>query len=714
MKKYWYQDQLRILQTVLREKDLKGYDADSVIEYMRKSHTNTLVVSAGGVVDFFPNKLEPFRLSRFLGDKDILKELVEKCHENDMHVIFRVDFRGVERERYERYPDWFGSGPDGEPLTGWNDRICRPCYTGIYGGDHAERFVRNLMEEYKPDGIWENCVVFGYGPCYCRSCREKYRKYSGKEIPRGDYQSEEFEEYRRWKARRAVEHMDRMRKSVKAYGEEKAYVSEIFGMFHVSSALNSGIDLYDAVNRFDFLVTPLFLDGSGQPEKKYEDYSHAASGIRFLKAIAPGKQCVALTGGNGTKWRYVKAPSIESRIWMWEAVSTGGNLWNTYFNGSHPDGTVDRRNAFCEKEIYQYLEENRAFLEGQVPAGDTGIYYSRPSRDRFGRDSMKEDEYGVGIRGVERVLLESHIGMKYIPDLDFSYDKIRDLKVLILPNAACMSGEHMEIIRRYVREGGGLVASFRTSLYDENGKQREDFGLKDLFGVSFTGIEKDTEWDCFQKVTAPEHPVLKDMDIQNTQMIINEGKTLLCRKERESHDTVCTYVPMIYNQPPEYAQLEEEETDYPTVLAGSYGKGRVVYFANQTDRACYTNGHEDLIQIFANAVRWAGGGVFSYTAEAPQSVHISLTEDAENPGRKVFSLVNTTAGPWRPVRQVLPVYGIRIRFPASGLKSYRVLRCEGTCSVRTCSTQEEKGNTGTDIILEISCLKEYAAVYLEV
>lgn len=39
--------------------------------------------------------------------------------------------------------------------------------------------------------------------------------------------------------------------------------------------------------------------------------------------------------------------------------------------------------------------------------------------------------------------------------------------MLLLPNAACLSEEHMEVIRRFVENGGGLVASFRTSLYDE-------------------------------------------------------------------------------------------------------------------------------------------------------------------------------------------------------------------------------------------------------
>ena len=338
-----------------------------------------------------------------------------------------------------------------------------------------------------------------------------------------------------------------------------------------------------------------------------------------------------------------------------------------------------------------------------------GIYYSRPSRDRFGRDSMKEDEYGLGIRGVERVLLESHMGMKYIPDLDFSRESLRGLKVLILPNAACISDEHMDIIRRYVEEGGGLVATYRTSLYDEEGRRREDFGLGDLFGVAYSGIEKDTRWDCYQQVRCPEHPILRDMDIRNTHMIINEGKTLLCRKTGQNCEAVCTYVPMIYNQPPELAQIREEETEYPTIAAAGYGKGRVVYFANQTDKSCYDNGHEDLIQTFENAVRWAGRESFSYTAKAPQSVHISVTEDVENPCRKVFSLVNTSGSGLRPVREVLPVYGIHIRLPGTRLKDCRVLRCEGDCGVK-----EEQGDTGTDTVLKISCIKEYTAIYVEV
>lgn len=52
MNKYWYQEQVRILQTVLREKDAAQYDAAAVVRYMKETDSNCLVVNAGGVMDF--------------------------------------------------------------------------------------------------------------------------------------------------------------------------------------------------------------------------------------------------------------------------------------------------------------------------------------------------------------------------------------------------------------------------------------------------------------------------------------------------------------------------------------------------------------------------------------------------------------------------------------------------------------------------------------
>ena len=77
---YWFNKPLRILQTVLREPDARDYDARSVVDYMVKSGCNTLVVNGGGIVDFFRNPLPAANLNSFMGERDILREITEACH----------------------------------------------------------------------------------------------------------------------------------------------------------------------------------------------------------------------------------------------------------------------------------------------------------------------------------------------------------------------------------------------------------------------------------------------------------------------------------------------------------------------------------------------------------------------------------------------------------------------------------------------------------
>lgn len=709
--KYWYQKQLRMLQTVLRESDMVGYDAKQVVEYLEKTNSNSIIINAGGIIDFFPIEEPLGRKNVFMGDRDILKELVEECHAHDISVMVRVDFRGVEAERYEERPDWFAQDKNGKAKAGWGGRIHKPCYNGIYANDHAIQYIKNMMSRYPVDGIWENSVGFGDGPCYCKVCRDKYREDTGKEIPTGDdYASEEFREYRVWKASCAREHLRRMRDAVKSFGEDKAYCAEIFGMFHASNALMTGIDLYDAKDMFDFLVSPAFLDGSAQPDRKYDDLTYAASSMRFLKAIDPGKQAVLLYGNNGTKWRYVMAPKQETKIWLWEAASVGAGYWNCMFNGQHPAATHDKRNAGLETEAYTYLKEHEDILDGLVPWMDAGIYYSKPSRDRFGNDKEELDEYGVFIKGVERAFTRNHVQYQFIPDLEFSYEKIRQLKMLVLPNAACISGEHMDIIREYVKNGGGLIASDRTSLYDEAGRQRADFGLRDMFGCSYTGIEKDTSLDCYQKIRN-QHEILNQCEPERTEVLMNEGRTLLCTEcGSEGMTAVCTYIPMIFNQPPEFAWRANLDTEYPTVMAGEYGSGRVVYFANQTDKLCYTNGHEDFLNLYMGACNWVMSGDAVIETDAPESVHVVLTKKVSSPEELVLSVVNITSGTARPVREVLPVFHMKIRISldAKSVVKWKTLRQEGKVSI---SSEREGGKLV--ISVELEKLQEFTSVYIK-
>ena len=161
----WHQKQLRMVQTVLREPDIAGYDARAVVEYLKEVRANCIVVNAGGIVDFFENPVELGFRNPFLTTENMLGDLMREARAQGVKVIVRVDFRGVDRQRYEKRPDWFAAQPDGSPKLN-PQGLVSPCYMGEYANGHAVRFIRHIMDTYDVDGVWENSLGFGGGACY--------------------------------------------------------------------------------------------------------------------------------------------------------------------------------------------------------------------------------------------------------------------------------------------------------------------------------------------------------------------------------------------------------------------------------------------------------------------------------------------------------------------------------------------------------------------
>ena len=90
--------------------------------------------------------------------------------------------------------------------------------------------------------------------------------------------------------------------------------------------------------------------------------------------------------------------------------------------------------------------------------------------------------------GREPGRVEEHLPVTVISDWNLNADDLSRYKVLILPNAACLSDTQAHTIADFVRRGGGLVATLDTSLCDEMGNPRKDFALADVFGVHFRGV----------------------------------------------------------------------------------------------------------------------------------------------------------------------------------------------------------------------------------
>jgi Beta-galactosidase trimerisation domain len=88
---------------------------------------------------------------------------------------------------------------------------------------------------------------------------------------------------------------------------------------------------------------------------------------------------------------------------------------------------------------------------------------------------------------VEQALIQSRV--PFVLVFDEHLRNLSDYKVLILPNSECLSDEQLSLIRRYVDEGGGLVVTEQTGLYDGWRRVRIQPGLSGLVDNQLSGSD---------------------------------------------------------------------------------------------------------------------------------------------------------------------------------------------------------------------------------
>lgn len=692
------------MHTVLRETDARDYDAQLVVGYVLESGANVLCVNAGGITDFWQNPLEAANLNPFLGNRDILDEISKACKANGVRIMGRVDFRGVVPEVYRKFPDWFAKTADQRPMmmTYTEPHLHMACYSGNYRNAYANAYIAEVLKRYELDGIWHNSPMFD-GICYCKDCQREYLGFSGKGLPLVDKADPgALDEYMVWKRHAADAYMNTIKQTIKSFGEDKVYTAEVFSMHEVGRRVNSGIDLKNAFDHFDILVSVAFLTENTEMIH-YEDFNYAQSIIKFLKSAQPQKEAVVMYGGNGTSHRLVIEPSLDVKIWLWEILSMGGRFWNCYFTNV-PTIAYDTRNAFVEAEANYFVKEHEGLLAHHAPVSRIGIYYSRSTRMFYRNDLEERDQFGDAIKGVETVLIENHVPHDFILEEQIDTIPVGKYDLIILPNVQCMSEAELGFFIGFVGKGGSLIATYESSLYDQDGNVRQDFGLRNLFGVDYGGEKWNTRKDNYQFIQDTRHPLVSK-EARQTQLLHQSGFTLKTIPQNGAR-VICTLVPTVHNQPPDKAWVEELSGDYPTVVENAHGKGKVIYFANQPDVITQQMGHPDHRNLLLKSIGYLAPDALLIKTNAPSTVHIGLTESILNKGQYILSLVNTTSGTKRPVRELIPVKDIKVEvtFQGEELKNSRVLRNQGLVNFI-----DQK----SVLSIHLEKLEDFSAIYLE-
>ena len=172
--------------------------------------------------------------------------------------------------------------------------------------------------------------------------------------------------------------------------------------------------------------------------------------------------------------------NAEIRIWVSEGVANGLRPCFVKFGGN----IFDKRWMDTVAKLYQKYYDIEKYLKNTAPLVRVGVVYSEQTLNNYGGKSWQKN-YNDHANGIYHALIEDHMPFEMVNDQLLDADHLQSYKLLILPNIAVLSDKQCDQLKKFVELGGSLVATYETSLYDEEGKLRPDFGLKELFGVSF-------------------------------------------------------------------------------------------------------------------------------------------------------------------------------------------------------------------------------------
>ena len=154
--------------------------------------------------------------------------------------------------------------------------------------------------------------------------------------------------------------------------------------------------------------------------------------------------------------------------------------------------------------------------------------------------------------------------------------------------------------RLRAQSGGSLLASFETSLYDENLNRRADFGLADVLGISKAG---DAIGIKRQFVLRTHRTRASRFSPDSRTPTGCPARRIVCRS-KPVQNPLLTVVPGFVNYPPELAYPSESHTDEPAIVLREVGKSRIAYFPGDIERTFWLTGHGDLLRLLHNTLRW--------------------------------------------------------------------------------------------------------------
>jgi hypothetical protein len=644
----WFDTPMRWVQLTLVENDPGRFDPQLWLDYFRGLHADAATLSAGGIVAYYPTEVPLHHRSAWLADTDPFGTLLAGCRARGMRVVARTDPHAARDDVRAAHPDWIAVGSDGRPRRHWaNPELWVTCALGPYNFDFMDQVHREIVTKYKVDGIFSNRWAPQGGDCYCVHCQKNFKDATGLELPRAsDRRDPARRAFVAWRKARLTDLWKQWDATVRAANPEASFIPNGPPDLKTAGEL-AAIQFTD--NQARRGLTPPWNNGRRAKEYRSVMGRRPIGGIFSVGLEEP------------YRWKDSVQSEPEIRLWVAEGTANGMRPWVTKFSGV----LYDRRWMPVVERIYDWHYKHERYLRNETPLARVALLQSEQTAGEYA-GAAQGDRHEDHVLGMYHALIESRIPFEMVHEAVLTPERLDRFKLLILADAAALSDAQCGAIREYVQRGGSLLATFSSSLYDEGGQRRKDFGLADLFGVSFTGRVEGPMHNSYLSLetdaaTGKRHAVLAGLD--DTPRIIN-GVFRLDVRPAMAFPSVLTLIPSYPDLPMEDVYPRIAHTTTPELYLRDLGRSRIAYIPWDIDRTLWEVMPVDHLRLLRNTIEWTANETPPVAVEGPGLLDVTMWQQRNSLTVHLVNLTNPMMMKG-PLREVIPIgpQRVRIRLP---------------------------------------------------
>lgn len=632
------------------EEFLSKLDPVEIVSTIKESGAQNIVVKAKPHTGlcYWPGSAG--RMHKGLHGRDYVGEMIALCHECHLDVIVYYS-QIFDNWAYDNHPSWRCVYVDGKTSREKGHHFFKKGRYGVVCANkmaYREYVKANLQElntNYSFEGMFLD-MPFWPEVCYCSSCKERYLKEKGKEIPKViDWTDPDWLDFQYTREQWMGEFAAFSTKCIKDINPEVTIEHNFAVAMFPWQFANS-----------DFVMDACDYAGGDY----YGGYLQQTFACKYYKNISPNLPFSYITSRCDPDLIHHTTTKTKEELLLHAITALVHNGAFSICDGMNPDGTICNE-VYIDviKKVFDETCKYEKYVNGQL-LSNVSIWFATHSKFDMADNGKTVIEGTVDNRNIDsfsesKVKMASILRENNIPFEVVASRNLGTLKedVLVISDVLSIRDEEMDSIERYVMNGGSLYVSGHI------GHRR----LCELLEIEYKGM---TEHNfTYMSPTAKARELFQGFNEKNPLTV--NGKQHVVEITGACEILATITLPYTLTEGEQFASIHSNppgrHTEIPAVIMKKVGKGKIMWLSAPLEKSRPHMSKTvvcNLVKSLCNELK--------FKSNAPAFVEILGWEKA---GKRYFAAINQ-----QEEMPVSPIYDVTIEIPGQ-IKNAKLLEKDG-------------------------------------